>query len=87
MRLSRNARRLLILAAAAVATGLAYHAMARSQSSRVIIREEPAVWPIGWTYGFEHPEGPCANGSLYSRVDGGKNSTLFVCEAGAWAAK
>lgn len=33
------------------------------------------------------PAGACTTGSLYLRTDGGANTTLYVCEAGAWAAK
>jgi hypothetical protein len=33
------------------------------------------------------PAGACTTGSLYSRTDGGVNSTLYVCQAGAWTAK
>lgn len=33
------------------------------------------------------PAGACVTGSLYLRTDGGAGSTLYVCEATAWAAK
>jgi hypothetical protein len=33
------------------------------------------------------PGGDCPQGALYLRADGGRNSTLYVCEGGHWAAK
>jgi hypothetical protein len=33
------------------------------------------------------PTGSCVTGSLYLRADGGAGTTLYVCEAGSWAAK
>jgi len=33
------------------------------------------------------PSGSCVTGSLYLRGDGTAGATLYVCEAGAWAAK
>jgi hypothetical protein len=40
-----------------------------------------------WTSGSGAPAGACVPGSLYSRVDGGAKSTLYVCERSAWVAK
>jgi hypothetical protein len=40
-----------------------------------------------WTSGTGAPVGACGTGSLYTRTDGGAGSTLYACEAGAWAAK
>jgi len=42
---------------------------------------------VSWTHGAGVPTGGCATGSLYTRTGGGAGSTLYVCEAGAWAAK
>ncbi len=40
-----------------------------------------------WTSGAGAPAGGCVTGSLYTRTDGGANTTLYVCEQGAWKAK
>lgn len=40
-----------------------------------------------WTSGSGAPSGTCTTGSLYSRTDGSANTTLYVCESTAWAAK
>jgi hypothetical protein len=37
--------------------------------------------------GRGEPNGACRQGSLYLRTDGGRNSTLYVCEEGHWARK
>lgn len=42
---------------------------------------------VSTTSGAGAPVGACTTGSLYLRTDGGANTTLYVCEAGAWAAK
>lgn len=54
---------------------------------------EAAAYKVGsssgpsWTAGSGAPAGGCTTGSLYSRTDGGTNTTLYVCESAAWAAK
>ena len=40
-----------------------------------------------WTSGSGAPSGSCATGSMYTRLDGGTSTTLYVCQAGAWVAK
>ena len=40
-----------------------------------------------WTSGSGVPSGACTAGSLYTSTAGGAGSTLYVCEAGSWAAK
>jgi hypothetical protein len=40
-----------------------------------------------WTSGTGAPPAGCTRGSLYSRLDGGTKSTLYVCESNGWAAK
>ena len=42
---------------------------------------------VSWKVGNGLPTGRCLSGSLYSRIDGGTNSTLYVCENSAWIAK
>lgn len=42
---------------------------------------------VSWTKGKGVPPGPCVSGSIYSRLDGGANSTLYVCEFEQWVAK
>lgn len=47
---------------------------------------------VTWTLGSGVPNTPCVVGSLYSRIDGGAQSTLYVCEGTAqgtvaWAPK
>ena len=39
------------------------------------------------TEGVGAPLNPCKTGSIYTRTDGDTGSTLYVCEAGKWAAK
>ncbi len=40
-----------------------------------------------WTSGTGAPTGGCSRGSLYSRMDGGPQTTLYVCEISGWVAK
>ena len=40
-----------------------------------------------WTSGTGAPASSCARGSLYSRLDGGAKTTLYVCESTGWVAK
>jgi len=40
-----------------------------------------------WTSGSGAPKSSCMTGSLYTNTNGGTGSTLYACEAGAWAAK
>ncbi len=47
---------------------------------------------VSWTLGTGPPSTSCNVGSLYSRIDGGPGSTLYVCEGppspfGTWVAK
>jgi hypothetical protein len=47
---------------------------------------------VTWTLGSGVPNTPCVVGSLYSRIDGGAQSTLYVCEGtaqgtGTWTPK
>jgi hypothetical protein len=42
---------------------------------------------VTWTSGAGAPTTACKTGSLYNRTDGGAKTSLYVCEAGAWAAK
>ena len=45
---------------------------------------------VTWTLGNVSPSGPCSPGSLYSFINGGAGSTLWVCEGplpGTWVAK
>jgi hypothetical protein len=48
---------------------------------------------VTWTLGAGVPASSCNVGSLFSRIDGGANSTLYVCEGpappgqGTWVAK
>ncbi len=39
------------------------------------------------TSGAGAPAGACTTGNLYTNTTGGAGTTLYVCEAGAWAAK
>lgn len=40
-----------------------------------------------WTSGTGAPTAACSRGSLYSRLDGGAKTTLYVCESTGWVAK
>lgn len=40
-----------------------------------------------WTSGTGAPTSACTRGSLYSRIDGGTKTTLYVCESSVWVAK
>lgn len=40
-----------------------------------------------WTSGTGVPSASCTRGSLYTRVDGGPKTTLYVCESTGWVAK
>jgi hypothetical protein len=40
-----------------------------------------------WTSGTGAPTAGCTRGSLYSRLDGGAKTTLYVCESTGWIAK
>lgn len=40
-----------------------------------------------WTSGTGAPPSGCTRGSLYSRLDGGAKTTLYVCESSGWVAK
>jgi len=40
-----------------------------------------------WTSGTGAPTTACTRGSLYSRLDGGAKTTLYVCESSVWVAK
>jgi hypothetical protein len=40
-----------------------------------------------WSSGSGAPASPCVRGSLYSRLDGEANTTLYICDAAGWIAK
>ena len=40
-----------------------------------------------WKTGYSEPPGQCTTGSLYTRLDGGPGSTLYICEGGIWVNK
>jgi hypothetical protein len=42
---------------------------------------------VSWTSGAGAPKTACNVGSLFSRTDGGANSSLYLCEPGGWVAK
>jgi hypothetical protein len=42
---------------------------------------------VTFTAGMGAPITSCSNGSLYLRIDGAAGTTLYLCEAKAWAPK
>ncbi len=45
------------------------------------------IGAVSWCSAAGAPSGSCTTGSLYSRTDGGSNSTLYVCANSSWIAK
>ena len=65
-------------------------ALSTNGSGPGVVQITSGTTSVTWTLGTGAPSSSCSPGSLYSRMDGGAGSTLYVCEGpspGNWVPK
>lgn len=77
------------IASVSSATSLTYNQTAAddtaSGGAAVILNNLPTNLDL--TRSTVTPTGTCSNGRLWVNINGGSNTTLYVCESGSWVAK
>lgn len=81
----------LVLGTAAALSGNGSTVESKSASGSAYVSHAALSFKLSagptWTSGNGAPTAACTRGSIYSRLDGGAKTTLYVCESSIWVAK